>query len=70
MSGRPPRVPISNVVAVCASRLEFPGDVNVFTSKVGTSALRETLPNTCQEGLTSQRMPPFGVQRSNTMRPD
>ena len=36
--------------------------MNVFASKVGTSALRETLPNTCQVGSTSQSTPTFGTE--------
>src|SRR5262249_30112822 len=76
-SGRLPRVPISYVVAVCAlmSKKGMLGKVGValdgatFSPKLGTSALREMLPNTCHVGSTSQSSPVFGLHRLKVLRP-
>jgi hypothetical protein len=38
------------VVAICSFTLVVAGELKVFSPKLGTSALRETLANTCRTG--------------------
>ena len=41
----------------------------MLSPKLGTSALREMLPNTCQVGSTSQIRPTFGLPYAELLRP-
>ena len=43
---------------------------NELSPKLGTSALREILPNTCQVGSTFQSRPAFGDQILNSVAPE
>ena len=45
-------------------------EVKEFSPKLGTSALRETLANTCQVRSTSHSRPSFGLQMSKSRLPD
>ena len=49
--------------------LESAAVAKEFSPKLGTSALRETLANTCQAGSTSHSRPTFGLQMSKVRLP-